>query len=194
MRNPFRFEFQIAKLESYAQFGRRSASRDTQDLIQRGMIDSLGLTRQAIEVLAQDLALQEDCSNAEVLLLNLGRNEVLISLVLLRLGDASDWSLVDITARSGGGILGDEDFRTRCIWCCNRERDFVSEGDVRNETAGQKKFCLIRKHAGGWIRSAFNAHHTLAAHRNGRAGRCKGHAVGGQYRTALRKCKTPLRT
>src|SRR5271165_5801908 len=158
------------------------------------MIDSLGCMREAIEVLAQDLARQKNRIDAKASTVNFGRNEVLMSFVRLGLGDASDWSLVDITARSGGGILGDEDFRAHCIWCWNRERHFVSEGDVRNETARQKKFCLIRKHAGGWIRSALNAHYPVAVHRNGRAGRCQGHAVGGQYRTALRKCKTPLRT
>ena len=123
--------------------------------------------------------------------MNLGRNEVLISFVLLGLADVSDRRLVDITARSGGGILGDEDFRTHCIWCGNRKCDFVADGDVRGKNAGQQKFCLIRKHASGGIRLALDAHHALAAYRNGRAEGRKSHAVGGHYRTALRKCKTP---
>src|SRR5271157_4361372 len=50
VRNPCRFEFQIAKLESYAQLGGRSTGRDTQYLVQDGMIDSVGPTRQPIEI------------------------------------------------------------------------------------------------------------------------------------------------
>ena len=78
------------------------------------MIDSVGRTRQAIEVLAQDLARQENRTDAKASPANLGRNEVLISFVLFGLADVSDWHLVDITFRAGGGILGDQDF------CANR--------------------------------------------------------------------------
>src|SRR5271157_3401128 len=135
------------------------------------MIDSVGRTRQAIEVLAQDLARQKNRADAKASPANFGRDEVLISFVLLGLAYVSDGRLVEITTLSGGGILGDKDFGARCIRCWNWKHDLVSEGDVRDETAGQKKFCLIRKHAGGWVRAALNAHHTLAAYRNRRAER-----------------------
>ena len=65
------------------------------------MIDSVGRTRQAIEVLAQDLARQENRADAKASPLNLGRNEVLISFVLLGLADVSDRRLVEITVRTG---------------------------------------------------------------------------------------------
>ena len=51
------------------------------------MIDSVGRTRQAIEVLAQDLARQENQADAEASPLNLARNEVLISFVVFGLAD-----------------------------------------------------------------------------------------------------------
>src|SRR5271157_2414303 len=154
------------------------------------MIDSVGCTRQAIEVFTQNLARQENRADAKASPANFGRDVVLVSFVLLGLGDVSDWRLVDITDRSGSSILADEDFRAYCLWRWNRKCDLVADGDVGCERARQQKFCLIRKHARGGIRLALDVRHTLAAHRNGRAGRCKSHAVGGQYRTALRKCKT----
>ena len=103
------------------------------------MIDSVGRMRQAIEVFAQDLARQENRADAKASTVNLGRNEVLISFVLLGLADVSDWRLVDITVRSGGGILGDEDFRADCIWCWNRKCDFVADGDVSCEGASASR-------------------------------------------------------
>ena len=158
------------------------------------MIDSVGRTRQAIEVVAQDLARQENRADAKASLVNLGRNEVLISFVLLGLADVSDWRLVDITARSGAGILGDEDFRAHCIWCWNRKCDFVSDSDMTCKKTGQQKLGLIGEHTDSRFLLPLDAHHALAADRNGRAEGRKSHAVGGHYRAALRKCKTPLRT
>ena len=79
------------------------------------MVDSVSRTRQAVEVLAQDLALQDDRSNAEVLWLNLGRNEVLISFVLLGLADVSDWRLVEKAIYSRRAVLRDVDFRSGCV-------------------------------------------------------------------------------
>ena len=85
------------------------------------MIDSVGRARQAIEVLAQDLARQENRTDAKASLVNLGRNKLLISFVLFRLADVSDWHLVEITVRSRDGFLGDEDFRTDRIWAPESE-------------------------------------------------------------------------
>ena len=51
------------------------------------MIDAGGRMRHAIEVLAQDLAWQENRADAKASTVNLSRNEVLISLVLLGLAD-----------------------------------------------------------------------------------------------------------
>src|SRR5271167_26286 len=135
----------MTQLESHAQLGGRSAGRDTQDLIQGRMIDSVGRTRETVEVFAEDRARQKNRADAKTSTLNLGGNEVLISFVLLGLADVSDWRLVDIAVRSSGGALGDKDFRARSILCWNWKGDLVSEGDVRDKTTGQKKFCLIRK-------------------------------------------------
>jgi len=55
------------------------------------MIDSVGRTRQAIEVLAQDLARQKNRADAKASPANFGRDEVLISFVLLGLAYLSDW-------------------------------------------------------------------------------------------------------
>ena len=87
MPHACRSQLQITQFESYAKLGGRSAGRDTQDLIQGGIIDSVGRTRQAIEILAQDLARQENQADTEASPLNLGRNEVLISFVLFGLAD-----------------------------------------------------------------------------------------------------------
>ena len=133
------------------------------------MIDSLGRTRQAIEILAQDLARQENRADAQPSPLDLGRNEVLISFVLLRLADISDWRLVDITARPGGCILGDEDFWAHCIWRWNRKCDLVAGGDVRGKNAGQQKLRVISKHASGRTLLPLDRDYALTAYRNGRA-------------------------
>ena len=65
------------------------------------MIDSVGRTPQAIEILAQNLAWQENRADAKASTLNLGRNEVLLSFVQLGLADVSDRHLVEITVRTG---------------------------------------------------------------------------------------------
>src|SRR5271165_1945990 len=54
------------------------------------MIDFVGRKREAIEVLAQNLARQENRADAEASPLNLGRNEVLLSFVLLGLADVAE--------------------------------------------------------------------------------------------------------
>ena len=131
------------------------------------MLDSLDRTRQSIEVLAEDLAWQENRANAKASPANLGRNEVLISFGLLGLADVSDWCLVDITARSGGGILGDEDFRANCIWCWNRKCDLVSDNDRLRKNTVQQKLGLISKHTGSSSLLQLEVRHTFPADRNG---------------------------
>ena len=111
------------------------------------MIDSVGRTRQAIEVLAQDLARQENRADAKASTLNLSRNVLLISFVLLGLADVSDGRLIEITTGSGGGILGDQDFRTDCIWCWNRKCDFVADSDrLRKKTRAAEAWFDWRTH------------------------------------------------
>src|SRR5271157_4200139 len=158
------------------------------------MLDSLDRTRQAIEVLAEDLARQENLADAKASTLNLGRNEVLISFVPLGLADVSDWRVVDMTARSGGGILGDEDFRADCIWCWNRKCDLVSDSDRLRKKSGQQKLGLISEHTGSSSLLPLEVRHTFPADRKGRIEGRKSHAVGGHYRGALRSCKMPIRT
>src|SRR5271166_2841471 len=182
------------QLESYAKLGGRSAGRDTQDLVQGGLIDSVGRKRHSIEVLTQDLARQENRADAQAPPANFGRGEVLISFVLLGLADVSDWRLVDITARSRGGILGDEDFRAHRIWCWNRKCDFVADSDKLRKKTGHEKLGLIGEHTGGRLLLQRDADHALAADRKGRIEGRKSHAVGGHYRGALRRCKMPIRT
>ena len=143
------------------------------------MIDSVGRTRQAIEVLAQDLARQENRTDAKASSVNLGRNKALISFVLLRPADVSDRRLVDISAWFGDGILGDEDFRAHCIWCWNRKRDFVADSDRLREKTRQQKLGLIGEDTGSRLLLPLDANHALPAHRNGRAEGRKSHAVAG---------------
>jgi hypothetical protein len=158
------------------------------------MIDSVGRTRQAIEVLAQDLARQENRTDAKASSVNLAGDEVLISFVLFGLADVSDRRLVDITAQCGGGILGDEDFRAHCIWCWNRKRDFIADSDRLREKTGQQKLGLIGEHTGSRLLLPLDANHALPAHRNGRAEGGKSHAVAGSIGLPCRNSKTPLRT
>src|SRR5271157_3371952 len=149
------------------------------------MIDFDGNKLQSIEVLAEDLARQENRTDTEASPTNFGRDEVLISFVLLGVADVSDWRLVDITARSGGGILGDEHFRADCIWCWNRKCDLVPDSDRLRKNTGQEKLGLIGEQTGNMLLLQLDADHTLPAHRNGLAGWCKSHAVGGQYMGGL---------
>ena len=115
---------------------------------------------------------------------------MLTSFVLLGLADVSDWRLVDITARSGGGILGDEDFRAHCIWCWNRKCDLVADSDRLRKKTGQQKLGLIGEHTGSRFFLPLDADHAFPANRNGRVEIRKSHAIGGHCRTALRKSKT----
>src|SRR5208283_156194 len=127
-------------------------------------------------------ARQENCANAEASPANLGRNKVLISFVPPGLADISDWHLVEMTTRSGGGILGDEDFRADCIWCWNRKCDLVSDSDKLREKTGQEKLGLIGEHAGSRIVLPLDADHALPTDVTGRVEGHKSHAVGVHYR------------
>src|ERR1039458_2635916 len=73
-RTPAGLQLQITQLESNAEFGRRSLGWDAQDFVQSGMIDPIGRMRQAVEVLAQNLARQKNRADAKASSLNLGRN------------------------------------------------------------------------------------------------------------------------
>jgi hypothetical protein len=70
------------------------------------MIDSIGRTREAIEVLAQDLAMQENDADAKASPENPGRNEVLISFVLLGLANISapSWRSISRAAAPPGTL------------------------------------------------------------------------------------------
>src|SRR5271165_1989999 len=186
VRNPCRFEFQITQFESYAKLGGRSAGRDAQDLVQGGMIDSVRRRRQSIEVLAEDLARQENRAHAKASPANLGRNVVLISFVPLGLADVCDWRLVDITTRSGGGLLGDENFRTHRIWGWNRKCDLVADSDRLRKNTRQEKLGFISDHTGSKLLLQLYADHALPADVTGRVEGRKSHAVGVHYRGALR--------
>src|SRR5271166_6483555 len=148
------------------------------------MIDSVGYTRLAIEVFAQGLTRQENRADAKASPANFGRREVLSSFVPLGLADVSDWCLVDVTARSRGGILGDEDFRAHRIWCWNRKCDFVADSDKLRKKTGHEKLGLIREHTGSRLLLQRDADHALAADRKGRIEGRKSHAVDGHYRGA----------
>src|SRR5271165_2885639 len=158
------------------------------------MIDSVRRRRHSIEVLTHDLAGQDNLVDAKASPADFGGNEVLISFVLLGVADVSDWRLVDITARSGGGILGDEDFRADYIWSWNRKCDLVADSDrLRNKTR-QQKLGLIGEHTGSSIVLPVDADHALPTDRNGRIEGRKSHAVRGHYRGALQRCKMSIRT
>ena len=70
-----------------------------------------GCGRQAVEVLPQSFARQEDRCDAKASLMNLGSNEVLSAVVLLRLADVSDGCLVKVAHPAGYEFFGDEYFR-----------------------------------------------------------------------------------
>src|SRR5271165_1669375 len=131
------------------------------------MIDSVRRRRHSIEVLTHDLAGQDNLVDAKASPADFGGNEVLISFVLLGVADVSDWRLVDITARSGGGILGDEDFRAHCVWCWNRECEFVADSDKLHKKTGKQKLGLIGEHTGSRFLLPLDAYHAFPAHRNG---------------------------
>src|SRR5271166_2035419 len=141
------------------------------------MIDSVRRRRHSIEVLTHDLAGQDNLVDAKASPADFGGNEVLISFVLLGVADVSDWRLVDITARSGGGILANEDFRAHCIWRWNWKFDFVADRDVTSEKARQQKLRFISKDADSAAVLPLDAYHALATDRNSRIGRRRSHTA-----------------
>jgi hypothetical protein len=92
-----RCELQVPKLESEPDFGGSSAGRNSQNLVEVGALALRIRLRETIEVLAQDFARQKDGRNAQVAVLNLGGNEMLLSLVQFGMGDVSDRGLVQAT-------------------------------------------------------------------------------------------------
>jgi len=134
------------------------------------MIESVRRGRQEKEVLAQDLARQENRADAEASPLNFSRNVVLVSFVLLGLADVSDWCAVNIAARSGGRILGDEELRAYRIWFGNCKRDFIANSDKLRNKAGQEQLGLVGEYTGSKFLVWLDANHALAAQRKRRVG------------------------
>ena len=93
---------------------------------------------QTIEVLAQDLARQENRTDAKASAVNLRRNEVLISFVLFGLADIPDWHLVEIALGARVRILGDQDLCTNCISRRDGKSDIVTDSDIRCEETGNQ--------------------------------------------------------
>ena len=131
------------------------------------MIDSVGRTRQAIEVLAQDLARQENQADAEASPLNLARNEVLISFVVFGLADVPDWHVVETTVWAGSGIPGDQDFCANRISPRNGKRDLITNSYTRSKKTGQQQLGLIGKHADNAVLPQLDFRHALTTDRNG---------------------------
>lgn len=95
------------------------------------MIASILGGSQPIEVLTQGFARRNDRAETKAPVVDLCRNEVLISLVLLRLADVPDGREIETATSSRSGWSGQIDFRSRysCGW--SGKADFVSNGDVR---------------------------------------------------------------
>jgi len=98
---------------------------------------------------------------------NLGRNEVLISFVLFGLAHVPDWHMVEITARAGLAILGDQDLCTYCICRGDRKGDVVPGSNIRCEKTGNQKPSLIGEHTATWAFLPLNAHYALRADGHG---------------------------
>ena len=147
---------------------------------------------QTIEVVAQDLTRQENRTDAKAALVNLRRNEVLISFVLFGLADVPDWHLVEITIGAGAAILDDQDLCANCISCRYGKSDVVTNSDMRCEKTGHQELGSIREHTDSGFLLPLDAHHTLAADGSGRRrnGGRRRHTFGGHYRVVLRKSKT----
>src|SRR5258708_36409654 len=123
---------------------------------------SLGRT---IEVFAQGFAGQNDGRNAQVAVLNLGGNEVLLSFVQLGLGDVSDRRLVEATVCPRGTSLCNTDFRRCRISRGNAECDLVPHRDLTSEKAGQEDLGVVHEYAESRVVSPLDAHYSLAKSR-----------------------------
>src|ERR1039458_10773417 len=102
-----------------------------QDLVQRGMTGFIAGIWQTVEVVAQDLTRQKNRTDAKPSIMNLGRNEVLISFVLFGLAHVPDWHVVEITPGTGARILGDQDLCTNCISRRDGKSDVIPDSDIR---------------------------------------------------------------
>src|SRR5665811_2050449 len=117
-----------------------------QDLVQRGMIGSMVGIWQTIKVVAQDLTRQENRTDAKASMVNLGRNEVLISFVLFGLAHVPDWHVVEITPGTRARILGDQDLCTNRVSFRDRKSDVVTDSDVRSNETGHQELGSIGEH------------------------------------------------
>ena len=118
---------------------------------------------------------------------------MLISFVLLGMADVSDRRLVDITAGSGGGILVDQNFRAPHVGA--EIGNVISSPTATDFARRRDKRSLVRLANTQAARSSLRW--TLATRsRHTEIGELK-MAVAmlrGKCRTALRDCKTRLRT
>src|SRR6516164_3173762 len=94
--------------------------------------------------------------------------------------------MVEITARAGLAILGDQDLCTYCICRGDRKGDVVPGSNIRCEKTGNQEPGLIGEHTATWAFLPLNAHYALRADGHGRSRSRNGgrgrHAFGRQYR------------
>ena len=132
---------------------------------------------QTIEVLAQGFAGQKDGRNAQVAVLYLGGNEVLLSFVQLGLGDVSDRRLVEATVCPRGISLCDTDFRRCRIFRGNTKCDLVPHRDLTSEKARQEDLAVVREYAESRVVSPLDARYSLAKSRCGFANGYRSHTL-----------------
>jgi hypothetical protein len=130
------------------------------------MIGSIAARRQAIEVLAKSLAGQEDRTNAKASTLDLGRNEVLPSLILLGLADVTERRLIETPIPPWARMLVKVDLCSNRICCGNRKCNLVADSHVRRKKAGQEKLGLIAKGATSKFPLPKQPHYALTTNGN----------------------------
>lgn len=130
------------------------------------MIGSIVARRQAIEVLAKSLAGQEDRTNAKASTLDLGRDEVLPSFILLGLADVPDRRLIEAAIPPRACVLAEINLCSNRICYGNRECNLVARGHVRRKSSGQEKLGLIAKGATSKFPLPEHPHYALAANGN----------------------------
>ena len=115
-----------------------------------------------VEVVAQDAAGQKNRCDAQALLLDLGRNKVLIAFVEFGRGDVGDGYLIETALEPrGGGILGDVNLGANRIGRRNRKCDLIAGGDVTCQPVGYTQPGLIRQDASASLCLALDAEHAF---------------------------------